>query len=211
MHKHCTFDYFGSSSTIFYVTDSLRNRCFDLQNLCSKTLIDILYILGFSKSYKEISIFETSSLSHKESNVSKTGFMQFVFDNVDFNIRTLDGHGTFHAMGGIQCISPSDSIDPDTRLPRITEKKSTVVFSKLADFGLKYYTKSKNEGLSTIKLAILGSCAMFPLRLTLSAQTLYDCTGSGCVTSLFQAGVASWKMQMLNVNHPRLQYDIFLF
>ena len=27
------------------------------------------------------------------------GFLQYVFDNADFNIRTIDGHGTFHSMG----------------------------------------------------------------------------------------------------------------
>ncbi|KYN08456.1 hypothetical protein ALC62_00565 [Cyphomyrmex costatus] len=123
----------------------------------SRTLIDILYNLGFSESYTEISVFETLSISHEEPDVSETGFMQFVFDNADFNVRTLDGHGTFHAMGGIQCITPSDSIDPDTRLPRTTERKSTVVSSKLAGVELKNYMKAKNEGLATIKAWDLGS------------------------------------------------------
>ena len=26
------------------------------------------------------------------------GFLQYVFDNADYNIRTIDGHGTFHSI-----------------------------------------------------------------------------------------------------------------
>ena len=32
--------------------------------------------------------------------------MQYVADNVDHNIRTLDGSGTFHGMGIITAITP---------------------------------------------------------------------------------------------------------
>lgn len=36
--------------------------------------------------------------------MKKGGFNQFVFDNVDFNVCTIDGLNTRHAMGGIRCI-----------------------------------------------------------------------------------------------------------
>ena len=32
-------------------------------------------------------------------------FVNFVFDNVDLNIRTLTGHDTWHVMGGIAGIT----------------------------------------------------------------------------------------------------------
>ena len=31
--------------------------------------------------------------------------VNFVYDNADLNIRTLTGHGTWHAMGGIDGIT----------------------------------------------------------------------------------------------------------
>lgn len=42
--------------------------------------------------------------------VDENGFFQFVFDNADINVRTLDGLNTFHALGGIKCITPLDSV-----------------------------------------------------------------------------------------------------
>ena len=33
-------------------------------------------------------------------------FVQYAADNVDHNIRTLDGHDTFHGMGMIAAITP---------------------------------------------------------------------------------------------------------
>lgn len=45
-----------------------------------------------------------------EQNINQNGFTQYVFDNADINVTTLDGHGTFHALGGIQCVTPRDAI-----------------------------------------------------------------------------------------------------
>jgi len=36
---------------------------------------------------------------------SEESFKPFVFDNADFYIRTLDGYGTFHSMGGTMCVT----------------------------------------------------------------------------------------------------------
>lgn len=36
--------------------------------------------------------------------------MQFVFDNADVNVCTLDGLDTFHALGGIKCIAPATAV-----------------------------------------------------------------------------------------------------
>ena len=33
-------------------------------------------------------------------------FIQYVADNVDHNVCTIDGHGTFHGMGMIAAITP---------------------------------------------------------------------------------------------------------
>lgn len=44
--------------------------------------------------------------------------MQFVFDNADVNVNTLDGENTFHEMGGIMCITPHNAVLPDQNIPR---------------------------------------------------------------------------------------------
>jgi len=36
----------------------------------------------------------------------------FVFENADFYIQTLAGHGTFHSMGGIKCATPASRDKP---------------------------------------------------------------------------------------------------
>ena len=38
-------------------------------------------------------------------------FAQFIFDNADFNIATLTGHGTIHSLGGLTCVTPAGTPD----------------------------------------------------------------------------------------------------
>ncbi|VDI23197.1 Hypothetical predicted protein [Mytilus galloprovincialis] len=74
----------------------------------SKFLLDTLYQLGFSSSYKEVQKHGVNSaLQGDDSPQDLEGrCIQHVADNVDHNIRTLDGHGTFHGMGIIAGITP---------------------------------------------------------------------------------------------------------
>lgn len=65
----------------------------------SKSLINILSAMGFSAPYREVTIFENSCIHRPESEILENSFSQFVFDNADININTLDGRGTFLAMG----------------------------------------------------------------------------------------------------------------
>lgn len=75
----------------------------------SKFLIDTLYSHGFCSSYTAVQNFERSAAVTQGTDIP--GFMpgcfiQHVADNVDHNIRTLDGLGTFHGMGIIATITP---------------------------------------------------------------------------------------------------------
>ena len=67
------------------------------QNFASKELINILSSLSFSESYKELKKLHDAILSPGKPSFDRSGFVQFVFDNADFNISTLTGHGTFHS------------------------------------------------------------------------------------------------------------------
>ncbi|GBN34519.1 hypothetical protein AVEN_7102-1 [Araneus ventricosus] len=72
------------------------HRCFR-----SRHLINMLHSLNWSISYSEICRYETSVTMSTSSEVQANGFVQFVFDNADNNIRTVDGHGIFHVMGRV--------------------------------------------------------------------------------------------------------------
>lgn len=97
----------------------------------SKNLIDILSTLGVSVSYSECLNFESSAIINVKENISADSFLQFVFDNADVNTRTIDGHGTFHSMGGIICISP----EPSTENFQVPRPKEKIAASEIAHFG----------------------------------------------------------------------------
>ena len=70
----------------------------------SKFIVDTLSEMGFCASYKEVLRFEKNAANcvapdilGEDIDTSGTVLL-FVGDNVDHNIRTLDGKGTFHEM-----------------------------------------------------------------------------------------------------------------
>ncbi|KAL8582882.1 hypothetical protein ACOMHN_014105 [Nucella lapillus] len=66
--------------------------------------------LGFSLSYNEVKLFEMCAAVQQGTDLvgvdPKTSWIQFAADNVDHQIRTLDGTGTFHGMGIIGAATP---------------------------------------------------------------------------------------------------------
>lgn len=85
----------------------------------SKYLIDVLYNLGFCSSYTEVSKFESSAAVSENSLLPETdgtNLVQFSADNVDHNLCTIDGNGTFHGMGIIASVTPGVSYND--RIPR---------------------------------------------------------------------------------------------
>lgn len=65
----------------------------------SKLLVHILHKLGFSTGYNEAQLFEVSCMKSTPPTILSDSFMQFVFDNADFDVHTIDGFHTFHCMG----------------------------------------------------------------------------------------------------------------
>lgn len=90
----------------------------------SKWLSNELSRLGFAVSYDEVIRFKQSVLVSKENGATLDGkaeFTQWVSDNVDHNIATIDGKGTFHGMGIISCsVGKTDnSTQRIKRLPKV--------------------------------------------------------------------------------------------
>ena len=75
----------------------------------SKYLIDILNSMGFCISYSEVQMFQSNAAVSNRTDIDNFKddmFIQYAADNVDHNLRTLDGHDTFHGMGMIAAVTP---------------------------------------------------------------------------------------------------------
>lgn len=79
--------------------------------------------------------------------INEGEFLQHVFDNVDVNVRTLDGLNTFNAMSGIQCISPGSIVEINIKVERI---QSGTFNSNITTTPILNYTKKKKASLNLI-------------------------------------------------------------
>lgn len=92
-----------------------------------RDLLEVLSIFGFSCSSYEVQLFQFSligrsiilSLSifkhlHNYPLQIVLGdlFCQWVDDNADVNVDTIDGSNNWHAMGELQCVAPHFSARP---------------------------------------------------------------------------------------------------
>lgn len=77
-------------------------------HFCSRFLIETLHQHGFCSSYKEVQKYErnAATTSSLDTSVMPNQFVQYVADNVDHNVCTIDGHATFHGMGMIAAVTP---------------------------------------------------------------------------------------------------------
>jgi len=85
----------------------------------SKYIVEHLNRLGFCSSYAEVKRFEQCAALSQGVNVYGTipdSCIQFVAGNVDHNIRTQEGTGTFHGMGIIAAATPGTK--QHTPIPR---------------------------------------------------------------------------------------------
>lgn len=123
----------------------------------SKWLNEELFRLGFSISYREVTKFKQTSATSRTIEEEITaltdhgGFTQFIADNVDHNIATLDGHGTFHGMGIIASTVGGQSISTEIKLKRPTSILSTnELLTKLKGIPIIPYECQNSNGLSKI-------------------------------------------------------------
>lgn len=78
----------------------------------SEFLLQQLSRLGF----REVTRFKTSLMPSGNDRIPDIGasFTQFVADNTDHNVRTLDGNNTFHGMGIIAATPVQNGTSPLT-------------------------------------------------------------------------------------------------
>ena len=69
-------------------------------------LIDMLHTFGLCCSYDEARCYQAFLLNAESPFPdNEAAFVQFVYDNADWNVFSLDGNKSFHSMGGIKCIT----------------------------------------------------------------------------------------------------------
>ena len=132
----------------------------------SKTLIQELSRLGFSVSYDEVVRFKQSVLvsldaddDHNDRNavLYPSAFTQWVGDNVDHNVVTLDGHGTFHGMGIISITVPmtTDINLKQKAVRRILKRLPTSEVIANKGIAIVPYNRSASSGLQSVSLTAL--------------------------------------------------------
>ncbi|XP_030835634.1 uncharacterized protein LOC115921732 [Strongylocentrotus purpuratus] len=72
-------------------------------------------------------------------------FVQYAADNVDHNIRTLDGNNTFHGMGMIAAITPATKTSRPTLRAQVTSSDISTV-GRVAI----HYHKEESSGTTTL-------------------------------------------------------------
>ncbi|KAG5881877.1 hypothetical protein JTB14_008691 [Gonioctena quinquepunctata] len=132
--------------------------------------------LGFCASYEEAQTLELSAVMHPESD-THNGFHQFVADNADINVGTLDGHGTVHSMGMIDCITPKIDNDKSYGILRVADAPSSAV---LGTFGpVLIQTFEKRIAPSDLDTLIVGKI----------------CNAESYHTKTFRSAMAVWKIE----------------
>ncbi|KAE8752846.1 hypothetical protein FOCC_FOCC000584, partial [Frankliniella occidentalis] len=119
----------------------------------SKTLCDILNLMGSSVSYSCISEYEKSAVIHSKLNVDGEAYIQFVFDNFDFNTDTVDGHSTVHSMGGMVFVTPKTGVPPRGPLPRLTSETRRISLSQFGVIPVESYSRPHIQGFGQISVA----------------------------------------------------------
>lgn len=118
----------------------------------SRYIVDILNAFGFSLSYQEIMKMQKCAATEPQRKKLESAYIQHSWDNADINIRTLNGHGTWHSMGGLECVTPSTSSIVTGNLRR---QKDTPSAKEMGTFGVlpvKTYMKPKKNGLREMKV-----------------------------------------------------------
>lgn len=86
--------------------------------------------------------FSKCAANFRGTNISTAGrFGQFVADNVDHNLRTLDGRGTYHGMGIIVAVTPG--VRDTTSIPRLQSPENNFMAAQIE---IKYYRSVRKKG-----------------------------------------------------------------
>lgn len=144
------------------------------KNLESKELVTMLNTLGFADDYREVKRLYAAFMTEDRPTYSLEEFTNFIFDNADYNIRTLTGRNTWHALGGLAAVSP-DKKPPPRVIPRSIKVPTTQERGKYGKIDIKQYRKPPMPALTSTVINTLDTYSDPPesLRLATTLQTLW--------------------------------------
>ena len=124
----------------------------------SKWLNDELYKLGFAVSYSEVKRFKQACVINQSIDEqiqrlsSDTSFTKFIADNIDHNIVTLDGKGSFHEMGIIASpVSSRDHIIEEIKIKQPQKfLKADEIISKASSVPITEYNFSGQRKFESV-------------------------------------------------------------
>ena len=123
----------------------------------SRWLIDKLFRLGFSVLYNEVNRFrqavvQSESIEQLLPETFPESFSQWVADNVDHNLASIDGSGSFRGMGVLVILTPTKNstgpVASQNAIKRIKTVRSKELIAnkripiKFYQTGLKYALSS---------------------------------------------------------------------
>lgn len=111
----------------------------------SKHLIELLSSLGYCTSYSEATKFQLSSVLHPDTNEASK-FSQWVADNADVNICTIDGLSTFHSMGIIESVTPPPASTAFNGIYRVSDVPSATVLGRYGNVPIHIFEKHHESG-----------------------------------------------------------------
>lgn len=167
----------------------------------SRWLIDELARLGFSITYDEVnrykqSVIQSESLENLLTEYFPGTFTQWVADNVDHNVATLDGQNTFHGMGIIAVSTPKNGKQLILNSRVIKRQKRMKVTELVKDRGVPIiqYVSPLERGLSSVTFKPIHEL-----------QVLYTLPSELCCALLWHSG---WIFS--NVEKPRPNWSGFM-
>ena len=184
----------------------------------SKWLINELSRLGFSISYDEVtkykqSVVKNETIEDLQPECFTGSITQWVADNVDHNIATLDGRGTFHGMGIISASTHTTSTV--TRRHEQLVRRENLVKSKALVLNkgvpISQYILSQKPALSSLKITLIQAL-QFPYTLPSSINLDLIWHAGGLFRSMLGSR-PNWSGFMQHVStgsHPGTADVLFL-
>lgn len=123
-------------SPLLFSLGVFMHRKFD-----SRELIELTSSLGFSISYSEVLNFERCTIVTPAPLPDPSTSVQYVFDNADINIDTVDGKGTFHQLGGLMIITPK--FESQLMVKRIKTSENIENIGSFGVLPIHHFSKEK--------------------------------------------------------------------
>ena len=115
----------------------------------SYNMLETLHSLGFSCSHAEVRNFEKNAATCQGTDIPNYSnqFIQYSADNVDHNLCTIDGNGTFHGMGIMATVTPNITAKQLVSRIVVTEKDIAAV----SQIRITFHQKILNNNLFTFR------------------------------------------------------------